>query len=232
MVLEGKINAVAIDGPAGSGKSTISKMVAAKLGFVYIDTGAMYRALTLKAMESNVDLVADPEKLIELSEALDIQITPSKEEGRTTKVVLDQVDVSEKIRTLEVTGNVKYVAKIGAVRNNLVELQRKMAEASNGSVMEGRDIGTVVLTDAGYKIFLDASFEERVERRYKELMDKGSSSTREDVEKDLSDRDHADISREVGPLKQAEDAVKVDTTGLTIEQVVDKIVDIVSGGNE
>jgi len=220
------INAVAIDGPAGSGKSTISRLVAERLGYVYIDTGAMYRALTLKAMKKDIDF-ADEGAVIALSMDMDIELLPSDSRSTTIKVLLDGQDVSDDIRTLEVTGNVKHVAGIPLVRKNLVGLQRKMAEGYRGSVMEGRDIGTVVLPDARYKIYLDASFDERVERRFSELQVKGTPATRTDVALDLKQRDHADKTRKVGPLKKAADAVLLDTTYLTIDQVVGKIVDIV-----
>jgi cytidylate kinase len=225
-----KINAVAIDGPAGSGKSTVSRLVAEKLGYLYIDTGAMYRALTLKAMRLGLDL-ADERALIELSGATDIKLMPSDKKGFTIKVLLDNEDVSCQVRTLDVTRNVKYVARIGGVRENLVKIQRKMVADIDGSVMEGRDIGTVVLPNARHKVFLDAAFEERVNRRYAELKGKGEPATRQDVAEDLKQRDHADRTRDVGPLKQADDAWCFDTTGFSIEQVIEKIVDYVKKNN-
>ena len=224
-----KINAVAIDGPAGSGKSTISRMVAAKLGYTYIDTGAMYRAATLKVMQKNISM-QDEEKIIECVEDINIKLTPSTEEGKTISVFLDSVDVTDEVRKMEVTVNIKHICKIPKVRENLVVLQKKMADISNGTVMEGRDIGTVVLPNAKHKIYLDADFNERVNRRLTELINKGQSITKEEVADDLSQRDHTDKTRKVGPLKQADDAIRVDTTGLTIDQVVDKIVALVKEG--
>ncbi len=218
-----KNNAVAIDGPAGSGKSTVSRLVAEKLGYVYIDTGAMYRAMTLKVMRENVKL-DDKDSIISLSHHLDIALIPSNEKGKTICVMLEGEDVSDEIRTMEVTVNVKHVCKIPEVRANLVGLQRKMVKDLAGAVMEGRDIGTVVLFDAEHKFFLDGSFEERVDRRYAELLSKGKIIERQEVADDLSQRDYSDRTREVGPLKQADDAVLVDTTGLSVEQVVNKIV--------
>jgi len=221
-----KNKAVAIDGPAGSGKSTVSRLVAERLNYVYIDTGAMYRALTLKAMMKGLDL-ADEEGLTGLSADIDLKLMPSDEKKTTIRVILDGRDVSEDIRKMEVTGNVKYIAKVGAVRENMVALQRKMADEMDGTVMEGRDIGTVVLKNAKNKFYLDASFDERVGRRLAELRAKGSPVTRAEVEEDLKQRDHSDKTRKVGPLKKAEDAVFIDTTDLSVNQVVDKIVQYV-----
>jgi len=215
--------AIAIDGPAGSGKSTISRLVAERLGNVYIDTGAMYRALTLKAMRNNIDF-ANEEEIIKLSAALDLKLLPSDEKKTTIRVMLDGEDVSEAIRRMEVTRNVKHVAKISGVRANLVNLQRKMVEDMNGAVMEGRDIGTVVLPDARHKVYIDASFEERVERRLAELHMKGNPVSRQEVEEDLKQRDHSDKTRKTGPLKKAKDAFFIDTTDLSIDQVVTKII--------
>lgn len=216
--------AVAIDGPAGSGKSTVSKLVAEKLGFTYIDTGAMYRAFTLKVMRKGIDL-ADEKEIIKLSSDLDLRLLPSDEKRTTIRVILDGEDVSEAIRSMEVTRNVKHVARIKEVRKNLVKLQRKMAGEMNGAVMEGRDIGTVVLSDARYKFYLDASLEERIARRLNELHAKGSAITRQEVEEDVKHRDHTDKTREAGPLKKAADAILIDTTDLSVDQVASKIVE-------
>ena len=216
-------NAIAIDGPAGSGKSTISRLVAERLGFVYIDTGAMYRALTLKVMRKNIDFNAEDE-IVELSKDMDIVLSEPKKDSTWICVTLDGEDISEEIRKMEVTGNVKHVAKIARVRKNLVILQRKMVKGMEGAVMEGRDIGTVVLSDAKYKFYVDASFSERVERRFAELRAKGHPATRSEVEDDLKQRDHTDKTREVGALKKADDAVYVDTDDLSIQEVVDVIV--------
>lgn len=228
-----RTKAVAIDGPAGSGKSTVSRLVAEELGFIYIDTGAMYRALTLKVMREDVSM-SDEKGIIKVSEDADIKLLPSAKDKNTIKVILDGNDVSEEIRTMEVTANVKHVCKIPAVRERMVKLQQKMASDSDkfGTVMEGRDIGTVVLPAAKYKFYLDASFDERVERRLAELRAKGQAVTHAEVADDLKQRDHTDKTREVGPLKKAEDAVLVDTTNLTIDEAVNRIAGYVLHGEK
>lgn len=201
---------IAIDGPAGSGKSTVSKLVAENLGYIYVDTGAMYRALTLKVMKNNVSF-DNEQAIIKLSADIDLGLL-----------------VSDEIRAMEVTHNIKYVAKIPAVRKNMVSFQRRMiADMNSGAVMEGRDIGTVVLPDAKYKFYLDASFDERVERRLAELKAKGQVITRSEVAEDLKQRDHSDKTRKAGPLRKAHDAIYLDTTRLSVEEVVDKIVNYV-----
>ena len=226
-----KINAVAIDGPAGSGKSTVSRMVADKLGYVYIDTGAMYRALTLKVMRKNIDMT-DEDGIVRLATQVAIKLMPPVTGRGPLRVFLDGEDVSDEIRTMEVTTNVKHVCKIPRVRERMVALQKKMASEMEGTVMEGRDIGTVVLPDAGHKFYLDASFDERVERRLAEMRAKGHPVTRAEVADDLKQRDHTDKTRQVGPLKKAEDAVLLDTTDLTIAEVVDKIAEYVQGSKK
>ncbi len=221
------IKVVAIDGPAGSGKSTVSKLVAEKLGFTYIDTGAMYRALTLKVMKRNISF-SEEEKIIEVAKKMDLKLLPSLTNASSIRVILDGEDVSSEIRKMEITGNVKYVAKIAKVRQSMVEFQRRMLKGLGGAVMEGRDIGTVVFPDAKYKFYLDASFDERVQRRFMELRARADSVTRSDVADDLKQRDHTDKTRAVGPLKKAENAMLVDTTDLSIKEVIEKIVGIVN----
>lgn len=215
---------VAIDGPAGSGKSTVSKLVAKRLGLLYLDTGAMYRALTLKAMREGINF-NNEEAVIKL--AGEAEITLTMEPGREAKVFLDGDDVTYEIRMPEVTQNVKHVACIPAVRKRMVELQRNIAE-SEGAVVEGRDIGTVVLKDAPHKFYLDASEKERVTRRLKELLAKGMDVDIKDIEADVKARDTSDTNRKVGPLKKADDAVYVDTTRLSIDEVVDKILSYIN----
>jgi cytidylate kinase len=208
---------IAIDGPAGAGKSTISKIVAKKLNIEYIDTGAMYRAVTLKLKRKNVSL-SDEEELKKIMDETDIDFVNSR-------VYLDGEDVSEEIRMPYVSEMVSEVAAKGVVREKLVQLQRNMA-AKKSVIMDGRDIGTNVLKDANYKIYLTASVEERAERRYKEMKEKGINVTFSEICHDIQERDRIDMSREINPLKKAEDAVLVDTTGKGIDDVVEEILKI------
>jgi cytidylate kinase len=219
----GKANIVTIDGPAGSGKSTVAREAAKRLGFLYIDTGAMYRALTLKAMAGRLDL-NDKKALIGLSKNTDIALD---EKSGSLKVYLDKKDVSEEIRAMEVTANVKYVASVRGVRENMVRLQRRLSAGPRGCVLEGRDIGTVVFPDAAHKFYLDASFETRIKRRFDELKAKGISVSPGEVRADVSSRDKSDMARAVGPLKKAPDATVIDTTDMTAAEVADRIVKIV-----
>ena len=215
-----RVNVVAIDGPAGSGKSTVAREIARRLGFFYIDTGAMYRALTLKALRLGIDL-GDKKALVELSGNTEIELDES---GASLKVRLDGKDVTEDIRTMEVTTSVKYLASIGRVRENMVKLQRKLASLKSGAVLEGRDIGTVVFPDAAHKFYLDASVETRVKRRFDELKEKGMEVLLSEIEDDVKSRDTTDMTRKVGPLKKAEGAGVIDTTGMTAIQVVERIL--------
>jgi len=210
---------IAIDGPAGSGKSTVAKAVAKKLNFLYIDTGAMYRALTLKAKWNNLNL-EDSNQIIELAKKTKIQLVY---ENNSLKVILDGKDVSIDIRQPFVTDGVSIVAKIKQVREIMTHLQREIAK-NNNCVLEGRDIGTVVFPNAKFKFFLDADFKERIKRRYKELIENNPKLDLATVEKDLANRDRIDSTREVAPLKKAPDAIYIDTTNLTIEQVAEQIL--------
>lgn len=210
---------IAIDGPAGSGKSTVSKMLAKALGLLYIDTGAMYRALTLAAMRNNVDL-EDGEGLEKLAKSARIDL---REEGNISKIFLDGEDVTGLIRTPELTGNVKYIARVPGVRAEMVRLQRSIGRRG-GAVLEGRDIGTVVFPDARYKFYLDADQAERAKRRYEELVELGTKVSLDDIKKDVSTRDHSDMTRSVGALKRADDAIFIDTTELSIDGVVEKLL--------
>ena len=209
---------VAIDGPAGAGKSTVAQLAAKKLGYTYIDTGAMYRAVAWKTLQRK-ELVTDD---LILSVLPDIQIDLQYNEGKT-RVFVDGKEVTDEIRTPEINKIVSQVAMLGPVREKLVELQRQMAE--RGSVlMDGRDIATHVLPNADVKIFLTASIEERASRRAKELQERGYDVKLEDIKRDIAARDKADSEREISPLMQAEDAVLLDTTSLTIDEVVEKIL--------
>ncbi|MFA5165635.1 MAG: (d)CMP kinase [Candidatus Omnitrophota bacterium] len=213
---------IAIDGPAGSGKSTVARLVAQRLGFLYIDTGAMYRALTLKALRTKADL-DDEAGLGALAGSTEIEL---RQEGGSLKVFLDGEDVTSGIRTPEITNNVKYIARAKPVREHMVKVQR-MLGGQGGTVMEGRDIATVVLPDADKKFYIDAAFDVRAQRRYKELKESGAAVSEEDVRKDLKMRDDSDFNRPIGPLRKASDAIIVDTTGLTIEGVVDKVLGLI-----
>lgn len=212
-----KIN-IAIDGPASSGKSTVAKILAKDFGFIYTDTGAMYRSITYLAIQHQVDF-SDEKKLVELIEQFPITFKQT-EQGQLIFVATE--DVTEAIRQHNVTNNVSEVSAHPEVRRELVRQQQKIAQ-SGGVVMDGRDIGTVVLPNAEVKIFLVASVMERAERRFKENQEKGIPTDFETLKQEIEQRDYLDSHREVSPLKQAEDAVRIDTTGLSIKQVVEKI---------
>ena len=211
---------IAIDGPAGAGKSTIAKSVARKLKFLYIDTGAMYRALTLKALEHKIN-PDDLSAITELAAATRINLTNNPD--GSLKVLLDETDVSKEIRHPRITRFVSDIAKIKQVRQQMLVVQRRLGASAADSVLDGRDIGTVVFPDADKKFYLDADFQERVERRFKELRESGQEISIEDVSADLANRDKIDSTREFAPLKKAADAIYIDTTDMSIDQVVDKV---------
>lgn len=211
---------IAIDGPAAAGKSTVAKLVAKQLAYLYIDTGAMYRALTLHALREGVD-PNDEQALLDLFSNIDIKL---KQEHDTQIVLLNQEDVTSDIRQPEVTNYVSIVAKHPKVRQIMVEKQRALA-TGHGVVMDGRDIGTYVLPHADLKFFLIASVEERAKRRYKENQARGIVSDFEELKKDIEQRDYRDMNRKIAPLKKADDAIEIDTTSLTIDQVVQRILD-------
>lgn len=213
---------IAIDGPAGAGKSSIAKLVAKKLSFVYVDTGAMFRTVAYYFLSQGKD-PSDAEMVTEECEKISISI---EYKDGAQHIFLDGTDVSTEIRQEEVGKNASVVAKNQAVRNRLLALQRQMAEKQD-VIMDGRDIGTVVLPDAQVKIYLTASASIRAERRYKELVEKGETCNLKKIEEDIIARDEQDMNREIAPLKQAEDAVLVDSSYMTIEEVVDKIIEIV-----
>ena len=212
---------IAIDGPAGAGKSTIARLVAKELGYIYIDTGAIYRALTLKALNQGISLKDEP-ALIQMSR--DTKLDISNDKQGLIRVLLDGEDVSGAIRSLKVTEFVSDVAKISGVRKEMLRLQRSLGRRSN-AVMDGRDIGTVVFPDADRKFYLDANFQERAMRRYKELSEVDRQIKLEDVQADLANRDHIDSTRDCAPLKKADDAIYIDTTNMTIKEVVEAVLE-------
>jgi len=213
---------IAIDGPAGAGKSTIARLVANELGFIYVDTGAMYRAITWKILRAGISL-ENKRDMIALAEQAEIQL----KNGRNgLNVWIDGEDVTQEIRTPIVTKHVSQVAQIAEIRKVLVDKQQKIA-ASKGVVMDGRDIGSTVLPDAEVKIFLTASVKIRADRRFKEMLAAGQTGiTLERLEQEIADRDRMDEQRETSPLVKASDAVLLDTSGLTIPEVVDRILSL------
>ena len=211
---------IAIDGPAGSGKSTSAKLIAKKLGYVYIDTGAMYRAITYLALEN--EAINDESRIIEL--ARNCKIDLNYKDGEVI-VLLNGRNISKEIRSAEVNSHVSDVSKISEVRKVLVEKQREMGVKGSGVVMEGRDIGTVVFPNADLKIFLTASLDIRANRRTKEYNENGSKVLVDDIKNNLSSRDKIDSSRNDSPLTKASDAVEVDTTNVTIDEQVNLILE-------
>lgn len=205
---------IAIDGPAGAGKSTIAKILGEKLNLIYINTGAMYRAVTLKALENSIE-PTEIEKLNDLIDSMDITFV-------NDELILNSVNINKLLTTPEISNTVSKYASVKEVRVKLVEIMRRMSEKFN-VIMDGRDIGTVVLKDANYKFFLTASAKERAERRYKELMEKDIEVDYDNILEEIIKRDYLDSTREVDPLKKAEDAIEIDTTGLNIDKVVEVI---------
>jgi CMP/dCMP kinase len=212
---------IAIDGPAAAGKSTVAKIVAEKLTYIYIDTGAMYRALTYKALNKGASLDNEAE-LMEILNDTSIELMPG-ETGQ--KVLLDGIEVTNEIRSAEVTNQVSYVAVHELVRKEMVKRQQQFA-VDGGVVMDGRDIGTHVLPNAEVKVFLLASVDERAQRRHAENIQKGFPSDLEKLKAEIAARDKIDSEREVAPLKKADDAVEIDTTSLSITDVVGKIMEL------
>ncbi len=213
---------VAVDGPAGSGKGTVTKKIEEKMGFLNLDTGATYRCVALQVLKENVKL-EDEEKIIKIANEIDIKID---NHGDKDIVLLNGEDVSKKIRTKEVTAIVSQVSSIIPVREKMVDVQRKLAIGKN-VIVEGRDIGTVVFPNADIKIYLDASEEIRAKRRYKENMENGIETTYEEVLENVKMRDYNDMHKKVGALKKADDAIVIDSSNLSIEEVVKEIEDII-----
>ena len=214
---------IAIDGPAGAGKSTVAREVAKRLKFTYLDTGAMYRAITLKAIRGNLNL-NNHNGLVKLAKKTKIDIKSTKD--CYLKVFLDNQDVSKDIRKPEITQNVSYIAKVPRVRQIMVELQRKFGTRDN-IVVEGRDITTVVFPYAFKKFYLNANFKERVKRRQKDFKGLKQNLSDKEIKDDLRSRDKADMTRKVGPLKKTKEAIYIDSTNMSIKEVVNKIIRIV-----
>ncbi|MBU5270909.1 (d)CMP kinase [Staphylococcus caprae] len=210
---------IALDGPAAAGKSTIAKQVASRLTMIYVDTGAMYRAITYKYLQNG-----KPENFDELIQNTELELTYDKEKGQ--RIILDGQDVTDYLRENDVTNHVSYVASKEPVRSFAVKIQKDLA-AKKGIVMDGRDIGTVVLPNAELKVYMVASVEERAERRQKENELRGIESNLEQLKQEIEDRDHYDMNREISPLKKADDAITLDTTGKSIEEVTNEILDMV-----
>jgi len=211
---------IAIDGPAGSGKSTSAKLIAKKLGYLYIDTGAMYRAITYLALEN--EALKDESRILELARKSKIELNYN--DGKLV-ILLNDRDISKEIRSAVVNANVSDVSKISEVRKLLVEKQRELGEKSQGVVMEGRDIGTVVFPNADVKIFLTASLDTRADRRAKEYFQNSPEVIVEDIKNNLSNRDKIDSSRKDSPLTKAQDAIAIDTTNVTIDEQVNLILE-------
>ena len=212
---------IAIDGPAGAGKSTIARLAAKELGFVYVDTGAMYRAIALYLLDNKTDIYNEEELKRALSH-ININIVY---ENNVQHVFLDLVDVSEEIRSEKVGNMASTSSALAPVREKLLDLQRDIA-AKNDVIMDGRDIGTNILPNAELKIYLTASVDVRAKRRFDELKLKGENPDLEDIKKGIETRDYQDMNRDIAPLKQAEDAVLIDSSDMTIAEVVDKIIEL------
>jgi len=209
---------VAIDGPAGSGKGTIAKIIADKCNLIYVDTGVTYRCITLKMLENKID-ISEKEKVIDIAKNIDIKFM----DGKT---YLDGIDVSDKIRSKEVKKLVSFVSSIIEVRKLMVELQRKMAN-DNNVIMEGRDITTVVLPNANYKFYLDASIEERAKRRLLQNKEKNIDMSYEEILENIASRDYNDMNKPVGALIRTDEQIYIDTTNMSIDEVVEKMINII-----
>ena len=210
---------IAIDGPSGAGKGTIAKKIAKKLNFTYIDTGAMYRCVALKSLKENLK-ITDEDKIVDLLKNMDIKLT------NDDKVYMDNEDVSEKIRSIEVTKRVSKISSIIPLREIMRQKQREFAK-KNSIVMEGRDITTEVFKDADYKFYLDTSIEERIKRRYLQNKEKNIKCTKEEIKQAIIERDNDDMNRKVGALRRTEDQIYIDSSNMTIDEVVNKMLGVI-----
>ncbi|MFW6287896.1 MAG: (d)CMP kinase [bacterium] len=217
---------IAIDGPAGAGKSTVSKLLAKRLSFSYLDTGAMYRAVTYLVIKNGID-INNHQEIDELVSNTDILFVPPADDG-ISHIIVNNEDVTDKIRTSNIDKNVSRVARIKSVRDAMVKIQRKIAQNGN-IIMDGRDIGSKVLPDADIKFFITASLEERSRRRYLDLEKRERDIDIEEVKRKIADRDKLDTEREISPLVRTSDSILIDTTNISIEDTVNMMIDIVKG---
>jgi cytidylate kinase len=213
---------IAIDGPAGSGKSTIAKILASKLSTLYIDTGAMYRAVTFKALKEGIDL-ENSEALSKLINSVTISL--QKDKDVDIRILLDNSDITEKLRSKKINENISKIAKNKEIRKKLVKMQRELGK--NGGVVEGRDISTVVFPEAYRKFYLDAHLEERIKRRLNQIRGEGRKTNEETVKNEVINRDRSDRTRKISPLRIAEDAIYIDTTNLSVDEVVQKLLSLI-----
>ena len=219
---------IAIDGPAGAGKSTIARKLAKKLNYRYLDTGAMYRAVTWYALKTGADIL-DENKMTRLAKDINISFKTNKNNGKT-HIYVNENDVSDKIRKRKIDNNVSEIAKISGVRKEMVKIQQKIAKDGR-IIVDGRDIASRVLPDADLKIYLTASVEERARRRHNELLDKGEESDLNKIKNEIKKRDYIDKNREHSPLTKTEDAILIDTTNLSKKKVLDKIMQLIRKGD-
>jgi len=210
---------IAIDGPSGSGKGTVAKMLANRLNYTYIDTGAMYRCVSLKSIRDNID-ISEKDKIVDLLKNMNIKLT------NDGKVYINDEDVSEEIRSIEVTNRVSKISSIIALREVMRQKQREFA-LNNSIVMEGRDITTEVFPDADYKFYLDASVDERVKRRWFQNKEKGIETSLEEVKQSIIERDNDDINRPVGALKRTDEQIYIDSSNMNIDEVLNKMLEVI-----